>query len=176
MKGGWDLDKYKFLHMVERAWEMRPNMEWYVFAEADTYIFWPNLVDWLRNRADPSKTPYVGSAAMLKGMPFAHGGSGYVIHGETVKKMIEIPDLAHKYDEMATRECCGDYLMSLAVNETGFKVKNAHPMFNGEKPTTLPYGDGHWCEPLLTMHHMSAEEVSAVWQYEKTREKKVCCS
>ncbi|KAM0557148.1 hypothetical protein ACHAPJ_005411 [Fusarium lateritium] len=170
-KDGWNLDKYKFLHMVEKAWEMRPNKEWYVFAEADTYVFWSNLVWYLRNRVNGTETPYVGSVAMLKGKPFAHGGSGYVIHGETMKKMVEIPDLAHKYDMMATHECCGDYLMSLAVMETGKKVRQAHPMFNGEKPVTLPFGNNHWCEPLLTMHHMNPEEVSAAWHFEQTREK-----
>ncbi|KAL4725171.1 hypothetical protein ACLX1H_007317 [Fusarium chlamydosporum] len=171
-KDGWNLDKYKFLHMVEKAWEMRPNQEWYVFAEADTYIFWPNLVWYLRNRVNGTETPYVGSVAMLKGKPFAHGGSGYVIHGDTMKKMVAIPDLAHKYDMMATHECCGDYLMSLAVMETGKKVKQAHPLFNGEKPVTLPFGNNHWCEPLLTMHHMNPEEVSDAWHFEKTRQKK----
>lgn len=173
-KDGWNLDKYKFLHMVEKAWEMRPNKEWYVFAEADTYVFWPNLVWYLRNRVNGTETPYVGSVAMLKGKPFAHGGSGYVIHGDTMRKMAQIPDLAHKYDMMATHECCGDYLMSLAVQETGKKVKQAHPMFNGEKPVTLPFGNNHWCEPLLTMHHMDPEEVSDAWHFEKTRHKKVC--
>ncbi|EMT63694.1 hypothetical protein FOC4_g10013940 [Fusarium odoratissimum] len=171
MKEGWNLDKYKFLHMVEKAWEMRPNKEWYVFAEADTYVFWSNLVWYLRNRVNGTETPYVGSVAMLKGKPFAHGGSGYVIHGDTMRKMVEIPDLAHKYDMMATHECCGDYLMSLAVMETGKKVKQAHPMFNGEKPVTLPFGNNHWCEPLLTMHHMNPEEVSDAWHFEKTRQK-----
>ncbi|KAF5673304.1 hypothetical protein FHETE_3428 [Fusarium heterosporum] len=172
MKEGWNLDKYKFLHMVEKAWEMRPNKEWYVFAEADTYIFWSNLAHFLRNKVNGTETPYVGSVAMLKGKPFAHGGSGYIIHGDTMKKMVDIPDLAHKYDLMAHHECCGDYLMSLAVMETGKKVKQAHPMFNGEKPVTLPFGNSHWCEPLLTMHHMNPEEVSDAWHFEQTRQKK----
>jgi hypothetical protein len=174
MRGAWDLDKYKFLNMVERTWSMRPDMEWYVFAEADTYVVWSNLVHWLRERADPVESPYVGSVALINGFPFAHGGSGYVVSGAFMKKMVElIPELAAKYDEKATTECCGDLLISMALDEVGAKVKQAHPMFNGEKPNTLPYGPGHWCEPILTMHHMNPEEVSAVWQYEQTRTKSV---
>lgn len=173
MKGGWELDKYKFLHMIERAWEMRPNKEWYVFAEADTYVFWPNLINWLRTKANEKEAPYVGSVAFINNRGFAHGGSGYVIHGETVKKMAAIPHVGAKYDKIAPNECCGDLLMAMAVTETGPKVKQAHPMFNGEKPNTLPFGHGHWCEPLFTMHHMNSEEVSSVWQYEQTRTKKV---
>jgi hypothetical protein len=174
MKGAWDLDKYKFLNMVERTWEMRPDREWYVFAEADTYVFWPNIVHWLRERAKPEEHPYVGSVALINGFPFAHGGSGYVVSGALMKKMIEkIPGIAAKYDEKAPHECCGDLLISMALDEVGAKVKQAHPMFNGEKPNTLPYGNGHWCEPIFTMHHMNSEEVSSVWQYEQTRTKNV---
>lgn len=172
MKGGWDLDKYKFLNMVERTWEMRPNKEWYVFAEADTYVVWPNIIHWLRTRANPVESPYVGSVALINNFPFAHGGSGYVVSGAFMKKMIEtIPGIAAKYDEKAPHECCGDLLISMALDEVGAKVKQAHPMFNGEKPNTLPYGPGHWCEPIFTMHHMNSEEVSSVWQYEQTRKK-----
>lgn len=174
MAGAWELDKYKFLNMLVQTWEKRPYMTWYVFAEADTYVVWPNLVQWLRTRADPIEHPYVGSVAFVGDTPFAHGGSGYVISGEMVKKMVEtIPDLAAKYDGVATEKCCGDLLMSMAVREAGSRVAHAHPMFNGEKPNTLPYGPGHWCEPIFTMHHMDSEEVSAVWQYEQTRTNKV---
>lgn len=169
LSGGWELDKYKFLNMVERTWQKRPGMDWYVFAEADTYIVWSNLVKWLRERA-PRGDAYVGSVAMVNDFPFAHGGSGYVVSGSLMKRMAEgIADLTAKYDERATQECCGDVVLSHAIEEAGTQVMQAHPMFNGEKPITLPYGPGHWCEPILTMHHVNSEEVSMIWQYEETR-------
>lgn len=174
LTGGWDLDKYKFLHMMVKSWEMRPNMDWYVFAEADSYIVWSNLAYWLRKKQNHHSNSYIGSVVLLQDVPFAHGGSGYVLSGTLLKKIVKnIPDVAAKYDQLATETCCGDYLVSVAVEEVGAKVRNAHPMFNGEKPSTLPYGPGHWCEPLLSMHHMNAEEVAAVWQYEQTKTKKV---
>ncbi|KAF4125786.1 hypothetical protein GMORB2_1032 [Geosmithia morbida] len=172
MIGGWDLDKYKFLNMAVRTWEMRPGMKWYVFAESDTYIFWPGMVSWLRNHA-PGGESYIGSVALLNDMPFAHGGSGYVLSGDLMRRMVnDLPDLAARYDERATQECCGDFLMSVAVREAGTKVLQAHPMFNGEKPNTLPFGPSQWCQPLLSMHHVDAEEISMLWQYEETRANK----
>lgn len=33
---GWKLDKFKFLPIIEQAWAMRPNKEFYVFYEMDT--------------------------------------------------------------------------------------------------------------------------------------------
>lgn len=173
MPGGWDLDKYKFLHMVVRTWQMRPNMQWYVFAESDTYIFWPGMVAWLRggqHSPNPDEDQYIGSVAMLDDKPFAHGGSGYVISGSLLRRMAEdLPDMAARYDQRATEECCGDFLMAIAAEEAGTKVLQAHPMFNGERPNTLPYGPEQWCQPILSMHHVNAEEISMLWQYEETR-------
>lgn len=172
--GAWVLDKYKFLWMAVKTWEMRPNMDWYVFAEADSYIVWSNLAYWLREKQEGKGKRYYGSKAMLKGHPFAHGGSGYVVSGALLKEIVEnIPDVGHKYDQMATTVCCGDYLFAKAAHEVGTNLSNVWPMFNGEKPSTLPYGPGHWCEPLLTMHHMNAEEISMVWQFEQTRKQDV---
>lgn len=37
---GWKLDRYKFLPMVDKAHQMRPKADWYVFIEADVYYFW----------------------------------------------------------------------------------------------------------------------------------------
>lgn len=46
---GWKLDRFKFLPMVDKAYQMRPRADWYVFIEADVYYFWGMLF----------KSPYV---------------------------------------------------------------------------------------------------------------------
>jgi hypothetical protein len=166
----WELDKYKFINMLVRAWEMRPGMVWYVFAEADTYIFWPNLVAWLNNHADPDEMLYAGSVTLIDDFPFAHGGSGYVISGTLLRAVVEeAPDLADRYNVKASETCCGDLLVGKALQEAGVTVRHGYPMFFGEKPWTLPFGNGFWCEPTFTMHHVDSEEVSLLWQLEQTR-------
>ena len=77
-RGGWILDKYKFIHMVEETFEMRPDAKWYVFIETDSYIVWPNLVAWL-STLDSKKPWYMGSAVWTGMTSFAHGGSGYIL-------------------------------------------------------------------------------------------------
>ncbi|EQK99937.1 glycosyltransferase family 31 [Ophiocordyceps sinensis CO18] len=172
LEGAWNLDKYKFINMLVRTWAMRPGRKWYVFAEADSYVFWPNLMLWLRTRAEPDADVYVGNVALANGFPFAHGGSGYVISGQLVKRVVEsIPGLATKYAAAAPATCCGDVLMGKALAEVGVTVRHALPMFNGERTNTLPFGEGHWCEPILTLHHMDAEQVGLAWQFEQTRTK-----
>ncbi|KAI1085139.1 glycosyltransferase family 31 protein [Whalleya microplaca] len=169
----WNLDKYKFLPMMEQTWRMRPGRDWYIFAEADTYVFWANIVHWLKNESglSPREKIYLGSRSYIGGTPFAHGGSGYVISGTLLKHLIEYHSgVVKQYNVRGANECCGDLMLAMALDEyEKVKVRQTWPMINGEKPSTLPYGPGHWCEPILTMHHMNAEEISTVWQFEQTR-------
>ncbi|KAI5860045.1 glycosyltransferase family 31 protein [Durotheca rogersii] len=169
----WNLDKYKFLPMMEQTWRMRPNHDWYIFAEADTYIFWANMIHWLKKQSgfDPREKLYLGSRSFIGGTPFAHGGSGYILSGTLLRHLIEYhPGVVKQYNVKGSNECCGDLMLAMALEEyESVKVRQAWPMINGEKPSTLPYGPGHWCEPLLTMHHMNSEEISSVWQFEQTR-------
>ncbi|KAI1424139.1 hypothetical protein F5Y12DRAFT_715670 [Xylaria sp. FL1777] len=169
----WVLDKYKFLPMIEQTWRMRPGRDWYIFAEADTYVFWANMIHWLKKQSglNPREKIYLGSRSFVSGRPFAHGGSGYILSGAVMKHLVEKhTNLTRQYTQKGTEECCGDLLVALALDEhEGVKIRQTWPMINGEKPTTLPYGRDHWCEPILTMHHMNAEEISTVWQFEQTR-------
>lgn len=41
---------------------------------------------------------------------------------------------------------------------------------NGEKPATLPFGPSHWCQPIVTMHHMNSEEINTFWHFERRRQ------
>ncbi|XWW96362.1 hypothetical protein V2A60_004336 [Cordyceps javanica] len=173
MPGGWDLDKYKFLNMVVRTWEMRPARKWYVFVEADTYVVWSNLVNWLNTQMDPTKDIYVGGVAFLNNMPFAHGGSGYAISGVLLERLVaHVKDIPPKrLNEMAINTCCGDALLADVIDNLAVSVLRASPMFNNEKPNTFPFSPHDWCQPLFTLHHVNSEEVSGVWQYEQTRTK-----
>jgi hypothetical protein len=122
---GWALDKYKNIHVAEKAYALRPSHDWYVFVDADTYIVWPTLVEWLA-QFDPLKKHYMGSVALLVGHPFAHGGSGYVLSQGTMRAFFDGKSgVANKYDIAAKSTCCGDALFSKALKEeTGVDVKN----------------------------------------------------
>jgi hypothetical protein len=124
-KQGWALDKYKNIHMAEKTFALRPAYQWYLFVDADTYVFWPNMVRWLQ-RMDHTKKHYLGSAAMLGGFPFAHGGSGYLMSSALMRSMFEDKEnVANEWDQEAPKTCCGDYLLARAVdNSTELRVKN----------------------------------------------------
>ena len=114
---GWNLDKYKNIHIAEKAYNLRPHYDWYIFVDADTYVLWPNLVQWLRT-LDPAQKHYLGSVSLINNFPFAHGGSGYILSRATLADFAgNNPGIGNRYDVRAKHECCGDYLLAVAINE-----------------------------------------------------------
>ncbi|KAI9367920.1 hypothetical protein BJX61DRAFT_261585 [Aspergillus egyptiacus] len=170
-EAAWRLDKYKFLHLVEKAWLERPGRDWYFFIETDTYVVWTNLILWLRGISPPREPLYLGSVAYFKNDPFAHGGSGIVISGKLLERFIgSEPGLANKYDDVFTSNCCGDSVLANTIYaELDLRVKNMWPQINGEKPSTIPFGPSHWCQPVVTMHHLHPRERTAIFDFEQAR-------
>lgn len=185
LKGGWVLDKYKFLPMMEKSWVLKPGKEWYVFLEADTYVLWDNLMEFF-SHLDPEKELYLGSPVWPKDRAiFAHGGSGIVLSRAAMRKLnrdrmaaetagldIALVDMVwkpgnHQFGLNVTDWCCGDQVLAQVLKDRGIKLRGYWPMFNGEKPATVPYGQKHWCHPVLTLHHIVNEELNALWQWEQ---------
>jgi hypothetical protein len=158
---------------VEETFESLPNAKWYVFIETDTYVFFPNLAHFL-SRLSPTVPYYLGSAALMGPTVFAHGGSGYILSASAMNQLLA-PEmktsLAASWDERMKEHCCGDVALAVALKEKGVEMRTAGRAINGEKPATLDYGPGgHWCQAVVTMHHVLPSEVSAVWRYERRRE------
>ena len=165
---GWNLDKYKFLPMLLKTWKYRKDAKWYVFIEADTAVNWPNMRTFL-DKLKPDKPYYIGSPTYLD-IEFAHGGTGYIISQEAMSRGVgKHPDISKKYDKDVHGLCCGDRMIGKVMLDERIKLTRAWPMLNGEKPLTLPYGGNQWCQPVLTMHHATAQEVSQVWNFEQLR-------
>lgn len=57
---GQEMDKFKFLPAISRAWRMAPEKRWYVFYEGDTYIVWDTVFRLLDN-SDADLDHYFGS-------------------------------------------------------------------------------------------------------------------
>ena len=165
---GWNLDKYKFLPMLLKTWRYRNDAKWYVFVEADTMVDWRNMRTFL-NTLKPTTPYYIGSPTYLD-IKFAHGGTGYLISQAAMAKAVgQHPDIADKYGGEVHGICCGDRMISRVMLAEKIELSVAWPMLNGEKPITLPYGADQWCQPVLTMHHMTAQEISQVWNYQQER-------
>ncbi|KAK4548706.1 hypothetical protein LTR86_011339, partial [Recurvomyces mirabilis] len=84
---GWKLDKWKFLPMVNRTLHERPSMKWYVFIEADTFLLWSQLLQYL-SVLDSTQPIYAGSQLFAHGDIFAHGGSGFIVSLPALQKIV----------------------------------------------------------------------------------------
>ncbi|OAA54696.1 Chondroitin N-acetylgalactosaminyltransferase [Cordyceps fumosorosea ARSEF 2679] len=181
---GWKLDKFKFLPQVEMAWQMRPNRDFYVFYETDTYVFWDPLLRFL-NTLDPDTPLYMGSASpgrqdeFGRDTLFANGGPGYVLSRATVKRLLHRrasptgfyldPPFAEKHHGlMHDLECCGDSALGFAIWQSGIQMSALYPMFAQHALQNLPYDAMRWCSPLLTMHKPNFDDMRAVFQWEFT--------
>lgn len=172
----WALDKYKFLHIVEKAWELAPDQDFYVFIEADTYLVWSNLLRYLAT-LDASQPLYLGKPVHMREHPrpgppfyFGYGGSGLILSGATMRKFAVVKQgLASRWDNRIKDMWFGDYLLAAALEEElAITLTDASPMLNADKPAALPFGPTLWCQPVMTLHHMSVTDTQSIWEVEKT--------
>lgn len=170
----WALDKYKFLYITERAWEMAPHRHWYVFIEADTYLVWSNLLRWLQ-KFDPNEALFLGKAVPMHeegdGFYFGHGGSGYILSRAAMHDYaVNHKGLASRWDYRVPNMWFGDYVQAKALKEElGLDITGAWPHLNSDKIATMPWSEGLWCQPVVTMHHVRPDEIQALWNYERRR-------
>lgn len=186
---GWRLDKYKFLPMVERAYQMNPTAEWFVFQEADTYMVWDNLFRLLEH-FDPNVPLYMGSPSPGHGLPeggvtwFAYGGTGVVLSSAAVKRLVtrEVgqygefvqPSLTERYEDVVKSDCCGDSVLGWVLYEAGIPLSGLWPLFNPHPFHSIPFADAYWCQPIISAHRPHPDEMKEFAKFEVQRGWSVC--
>ncbi|KAJ6790133.1 hypothetical protein PWT90_05307 [Aphanocladium album] len=181
---GWSLDKFKFIAQVEQAWKLKPDRDFYVFYETDTYIFWDPLLRFL-NTLDPNTPLYMGSASpgrideFGRKTWFANGGPGYILSRATIKQILRRrvnsagqyvdPPLAERYrDLLNDDECCGDSALGTVIWESGVQMQSLYPMFSQHPFQYIPYDAMRWCSPLFSLHKANFDDMRALFKWEFT--------
>ncbi|KAK6580987.1 hypothetical protein PZA11_006475 [Diplocarpon coronariae] len=168
-QAAWNLDKYKFIHLVEKSWKLKPEADWYLIVDADTYVVLPSLLTWLP-RLDSARRLLLGSMACYEGRPFGHGGSGILMSRAAVYDLVVAnPGTAARWDARIHENCCGDSVLADAFRDYGVNVGNAWPVLNGETPFTIRFKKWNWCQPLVTMHHIDRDAAEQLASFEKRR-------
>lgn len=174
-EAAWNLDKYKNLHVVNMAYNLMPKKKWYLHIDADTYLFWPSLLHWLPT-LDTSVPVYTGSLTCFQDVKAAHGGSGILLSDKATRAIVvDNTSTVPSWDAKAQRHCCGDELVARALIENGVEMHNSWPIINGENPATVPYGSEHWCAPIVTLHHLTVEDMLMVAKFEAQRKTPNVC-
>lgn len=162
---GWKLDKWKFLPLLEKVAE--EEAKWYFFMEIDTHLVWSNLLSWL-GKLDHTKEWYLGSLTFFGDHPFAHGGTGYVLSRAAVLKAAQaLQEDPEYYEKVVADDCCGDSVVSTVMEHVGISITSAWPMLQGETVSSLDYSDNMWCYPVVTQHHVTPEQINAMWDFEQ---------
>ncbi|KAK8189155.1 hypothetical protein HDK77DRAFT_427656 [Phyllosticta capitalensis] len=166
----WNLDKWKFLPLMEKALDHSSNKtsyKWFVFIEADTYLVWSNLLRWLE-QLDPEKPFYIGGQNWMGEQLFAHGGTGYIVSRKALRMAVdEYTKSRQRWDEKTASEAAGDCLLAKLFKSVDIRLTETWPITQGETPFSLDYTNHHLCYPVVTYHHMSADWVRSMWKFEQ---------
>ncbi|KAF2146778.1 glycosyltransferase family 31 protein [Aplosporella prunicola CBS 121167] len=163
----WDLDKWKFLPLMKKALETRSKSKWFVFIEADTYIVWSNLLQWLE-LFDHTQPYYIGGQTWLGGEVFAHGGTGIIISQKALTMLVEkYNSSTAEFIELTQKHYAGDLILSLAFKTLNISLTATWPIMQGETPFTLDYTAKHMAHPVVSYHHMPSPWIDGMWEYEQ---------
>jgi len=148
------LEKYKYLHMIERAWKLAPGMEWYAFFDESSFISWPNLVRWLRG-IDASKMRYMGHKTHLSDLELDVGAEkgGIILSGALVESLANAQNsVARAWDRRAADMDSGSQVLATALQtELSINLTDSWPLTVGEEIGMVPFQQEMWCEPVIAI-------------------------
>ncbi|KAH7356119.1 hypothetical protein BKA66DRAFT_474250 [Pyrenochaeta sp. MPI-SDFR-AT-0127] len=165
------LYKYKILQAMAAAWEYRPDRSWYAFVDDETYINRPNLLDWL-SQYNPALKHFFGNPPVSSVPdPFAAGGSSFIISREAMKELFkDRKDLIKSWqNQIEDYDSALDLVFNVLQAELKIGLEGVWPGITGFDPSSVPFSPALWCEPVLMMHHVSADIASDLWKLEKER-------
>jgi hypothetical protein len=167
---GWTLDKHKFIPILEHAWQNWHEQKWYIFMEADTYMFFPNVLKWL-GQFDYREPYYFGRHAIKSGTLFAHGGAGYILSHGAVKKFLDrFPNPTREWESYTEEHGWGDQVLGQAIAKAGITLDIDERWFFGfedEPHWQIQFQKWQKCEPIFALHHVRPHEIASYWDLEQ---------
>lgn len=171
-KPGWELDKWKFLPMIDRALQEKPDAKWFVFMEPDTYLGFHNLISYL-STFDETKEYYIGKHLFINDIVYAYGGAGFALSAPAMRT-IASQRHAHlsSYETFTRDHWVGDYALGKVAEDAHIPLHRAFPHFQSDSPATLDPATEKinrdvWCYPAITYHHVSPAEITELWAFEQ---------
>ncbi|KAF2648190.1 glycosyltransferase family 31 protein [Lophiostoma macrostomum CBS 122681] len=167
-----ELDKWKILPMIYRAFEMRPRSRFYIFIETPTFLSWTNLLQWT-DRLDERIQYYSGAQGETNNVRFAQKESGILLSNSAMEKYKKAYNerYAKVWEEKVAKEVSGDMVLATAMADAKVEFYRSWPLMQGESLATLEWSSKVWCAPAISwgkMHNEEAkEERGLVWEFER---------
>jgi hypothetical protein len=163
----WYLDKWKFLPTVEKALQAKPDAEWFMFIEADTFLVWSNLLKWLA-QLDWERSYFLGLPVRMEGQLFAYGGSGWLLSRPAVQQMTHhMASKMDHYETFVNETSFGDLILGYVGEQAGIALTGGWPLIQREPPAEMEYDGNTWCYPVVTFHHVGAHDIKSIWDLEQ---------
>ncbi|KAI3395312.1 hypothetical protein diail_1468 [Diaporthe ilicicola] len=180
-QGGWIVDKYKFVPLVQHAGDNWPRAKWYIYTEDDTYLFLPSVLAYL-SRFDHREPHWLGSYAAKSGVVFAQGGAGFALSRGAWEASFgrngggggRRRRMAEEYERYTADHCCGDQVLGHALNRYGVRLgeNGGDEVFRyGFNPLvhwTFAFERWSWCLPLYSWHKVHARDVARYYELERS--------
>lgn len=169
---GWQLDKWKFLPMIDRALEKKPDAKWFVFLEADTFLGLNNMLEYLSN-FDETKSYYIGKHLYISDVEFGYGGAGFVMSNPAIRKVSEHHSTRiEQYEEFTKTHWVGECALGKVFEDVHVPLHRAFPHLQSDSPASLDPATNKidrdlWCYPAISYHHVSPAEIEELWQFEQ---------
>ena len=103
-------------------------------------------------------------------LSYADAESGFILSGALVKDFAVVhKGTAAKFDWRARLSQSGESMMADAMNEVSqIKVTDVSPMLQKESQLGFAFAEDNWCKSVISLSQMSAKEVKALYDYERT--------
>jgi hypothetical protein len=172
--GGWIIDKYKFVPLMQHAGDNWPKAKWYVYMEDDAYLFLPNVLAYLAT-FDWREPHYLGHYSAKSDVVFAHGGAGFALsRGAWEASFGRSEHLAEDWHAYTADHCCGDQVLAAALHDHGvnFGENGGDGKFTwGFNPVvhwSFAFSKYNWCSPLLSWHKVHSRDVARYYELERS--------
>lgn len=163
----WHLDKWKFLPLVQKALQTKPDAKWLMFIEADTFMIWSNLLKWLA-QLDWTMPCFLGLPVTMEGQLFAYGGAGWLLSRPAIQRVTQhMASRNDNYEDFTNTTSYGDLILGHVLEQAGVELTEAWPLIQRETPTTMEYTKDIWCYPVVTFHHIDAPDIISIWDLEQ---------
>ncbi|KAJ3403023.1 hypothetical protein HDU80_004545 [Chytriomyces hyalinus] len=169
---GYKSQAHKNIPGIRRAYELFPDVEWFILLDDDSYLFMDNMDDFL-SEYNSSLPYYIGAANKFTGCgfktfdeapKFAHG-SAIIMSKEAVRRIQPFIDLCI----VKLHGCfAGDVRTSICMKEAGIFLTRA-PVEAFSK--FAPNHEFNWppnpCTKPIVFHHLLPEQIQTFYQLQK---------
>ncbi|OTB18569.1 glycosyltransferase family 31 protein, partial [Daldinia sp. EC12] len=166
--------QWKLLPMAERALQYRPQAKWFVFLEADTYMVWQNVLEWLA-RFNPEQAYYFGSGTYVGDDLLPSENLGFAFSRHAIEEIAEYwRGYQTKWHQYPNKQWAGDITIRHALQRVRSSIVPTLPYLQVNSLSSIDWAalgpnEQSGCPAPMTFHHMTEEEFTIMWKFEQER-------